>query len=64
MNVAIQKAGEEKEKLRFKIADVENRLRIMTQGQKGGEVLKPAVAVRKVVGSRIPVHLPERLPDA
>jgi septal ring factor EnvC (AmiA/AmiB activator) len=64
MNAAILKAEEEKENLRMKIADVENRLRIMTHGQKGGESVKAAVIVRKVVGSRIPVHLPERAPDA
>jgi hypothetical protein len=63
MNAAIQKAGEEREKLRFRIADVENRLRIMTQGQKAGEPPKGAPAARKVVGSRIPVHHPERVPD-
>jgi hypothetical protein len=64
MNAAIVKAGEERERLKSRIADVENRLRIMTQGQKAGETPKPPPAVRKISGSRIPVRHPERTSDA
>jgi hypothetical protein len=55
INAAMQKAEEERENIRSKIAGVDNRLRIMTQGQKGGE--PKTVTVRKVVGSLIPVYL-------
>jgi hypothetical protein len=62
MNAAIQKAVEERERLRFKIGDVENRLRIMTQGLKVGDGGKTGQG-RKQTGSKIPVHHTERVPD-
>jgi chromosome segregation ATPase len=63
MNAAIQKVEEERERLGFKIGDVENRLRIMTQGQKTGDGLK-TVQGRKMTVSKIPVRHTERLPEA
>jgi chromosome segregation ATPase len=58
MSAAIQKAREEIERLRVRIGDVDNRLRIMTQGQKGGDGLK-AAQTRKQTGSRMVVHCPD-----
>jgi hypothetical protein len=63
MNTAIQKAAEELERLRSRIGDVDNRLRIMTQGQKVSEGPKQGGLAKKGSGSRIAIHYAERAPD-
>jgi hypothetical protein len=62
MNSAIQKLEEEKRTIAEHIGFTENKIRIMTQGQKEGPLPEKKKSAPRVPGSKIPVFSPDRAP--